>query len=223
MSTALNFKSVKDHLKFCSTILTIATAIPAHLIFRSAEKARITMQLQSFVYDGVWFDGPYSKESVLATKNFQGLSDDIYVSTFPRSGTTWVQNILIGMLYGLDVLENNENFEMNKLTAYLEITLGEITGCDLANQMVRRPRLLKSHQPTNLAPQEIFSLKRKNVVVFRSPKDALLSFHEFYHKNTFIRDFASPTLGEFLDRSLAGQVLNGSWWLWAKPWLDFCR
>ena len=176
-----------------------------------------------FVCDGVLFEGPFTKESVQAAKNFQGLPDDIYVSTYPRSGTTWAQNIIIGMLYGLEVLENNESFEIRKLTPYLEANYGELYGCDLANQISRRPRLLKTHQSTNLAPPEIFSLKRKNVIVIRNPKDVSLSYYEFYHNNMFLKDFASPTLVEFLDRSLTGQVLNGSWWLWAKPWLDFCR
>ena len=180
--------------------------------------------MPTFTYEGIRFDGPaYTHKTIEATKNFQSLPDDVFISTYARSGTHWVQNILIGAVYGIDILENTQEFEMGKLSPYLEAAFGNKSGCELANEMTRRPRLLKTHQPTNLAPCEIFSMKRRNIVVLRNPKAVLLSYHEFYHNNMWLRDQASAELSDFLDRSMIGDVLSGSWWKWTKDWVDYCR
>ena len=179
----------------------------------------------SFVLEGVKIEGAYSEESVLATKNFQGRESDIHLTSYPRTGTAWTQNVLVGMVYGLDLLDGLDHSKMRPLFPYLEMKyMDGLSGLELANQITRVPRMVKNHLPPHLAPQEIFSLQRKNVVIARNPKDTALSYFKFYQTNpNLMKFYTSNGLEDFLDKFLEGDVAYGSWWIWTKNWIDKCR
>ena len=176
-----------------------------------------------FTLEGVIFEGSYTKDSVLATKNFKSRPDDIFISTYPRSGTAWTQNILIGTVYGTDNLTDGQNFDLHYLSPYLELVLNDVTGCALADNSLKNPRLLKHHLPVHISPIDIFSKELKNVLVFRNPKDVSLSYFKLYKTGPNLRRHQSPTLQIFLDRFLEGRVNYGSWWSWNKQWIKYGR
>ena len=182
-------------------------------------------RLNSFSLEGVKIEGAYSVESCLATKNFQGRESDIHLTSYPRTGTAWTQNILVGIVYGLDLLEDLDSPKMRPLFPYLEMDYVDgLSGSEVANQSTRNPRMLKNHMPPNLTPQEIFSLGRKNIVIARNPKDTALSYFKFYQTNpNLMKFYTSNGLEDFLDKFLEGEVGYGSWWVWTKSWIDKCR
>ncbi|XP_075259236.1 cytosolic sulfotransferase 3-like [Convolutriloba macropyga] len=179
----------------------------------------------SFVLEDVFFEGPYTEESILATKNFQGREDDIYLSTYPRTGTTWTQNILVGMIFGLEELKNTGQVGMRYTFPYMESNFRDQRGgYEIANEITRSPRLMKSHLPCHLSPREIFTHKRKNIVVVRNPKDTALSCFKFYQtKPTLVGFKKTDNQNEFLEIFLNENVFYGSWWKWTKAWVDKCR
>ena len=178
---------------------------------------------EPFSVEGILFEGGYTMQSVLATKNFQGRPDDIYITAYPRSGSNWTQNILIGLVYGVDMLTDAQTFDINLLSPYLELVLNGVTGCELADRSSKRQRLLKHHLPVHIAPTEIFSRGRKNVLVFRDPKDAALSYYKLYQSGPNLRKHQSPNLEHFLDRFLKGRLNYGNWWDWHKHWILYGR
>ena len=175
--------------------------------------------------DGVLIHGAYSQQSILATKNFQGLADDVFLTTYPRTGTTWTQNILVGLCYGLDTVQSTKPSFMRQNFPYMEqVTLSSGPGYELADQIERRPRLMKTHLPVSLAPQEIFTKKRRNIVVVRNPKDTAVSAHAFYHSAPSMKAFApAENFDDFFPFFLNGKVNYGSWWDWTKDWIAKCR
>ena len=187
----------------------------------------MTQLLQnSFTLEGVLFQGSFSRESILKTRNFHGNPTDIYLSTYPRTGTTWTQNILIGLVFGLDKLRNSGPSDLGLLFPYLEFQApsSRTFGYERVKLMTESPRLFKHHLPTHLAPQEIFSQKRKNIVVLRNPKDTAVSLDKFYRNNPIYQKFCtSDNLDQFLDHFLEGDVIYGSWWRWTRDWVDVCR
>ena len=186
----------------------------------------IELVQNSFTFEGVLFEGAISKESILKIKNFQGNPTDIYLSTYPRTGTTWTQNILIGLVFGLDKLRNCGPSELRMLFPYLEFQspTSRTFGYERVKLMTESPRLFKHHLPTHLAPQEIFSQKRKNIVVVRNPKDTAVSLDKFYRNNPIYENFRrSANLNQFLDFFLEGEVIYGSWWNWNREWVKYCR
>ena len=175
-----------------------------------------------FTLEGVNFEGPSTIQSVLATRDFQGNPSDIHLSTYPRSGTTWTSNILIGMVYGADFLQND--FVFAEVFPYLEFDLNGITGLKNAEKVTKSPRMFKSHLPLHLANREIFSMSKKSIILVRNPKDVALSFFEFYRKSFLLKRYLkSPDISDFLDSFLEGKVNYGSWWNWTCNWIQHCR
>ena len=175
-----------------------------------------------FTIEGLYIHGAYTEESIRRTKNLVGLEDDIHLSTYPRTGTTWTQNILVGLCHGPGYLDSIGQSDMRLKFPYLEIYyIDEGLGLDLAEKIESRPRFLKNHLPSYLAPQEIFTHKRKNVVVLRNPKDTALSYYKFYQTEPTLVNFnPSNNLEGFLEWFLLGKVSYGSWWDWTKSWVD---
>ena len=180
-----------------------------------------TLHQDSIVVEGILLQGGYTEKLIFETKNLQGRQGDIYLTTYPRSGTTWTQNLLIAMLYGTGTLQD-ENFTLYKEFPYLELEV--VGGLKLANQISRNPRMMKNHLPIHLAPREIFTRRRKNIIVTRNPKATALSYFNFYQNNPALTPYLkSSKLSDFLDRFLTGEVNYGSWWNWTRHWLKHCR
>ncbi|XP_063712225.1 3-alpha-hydroxysteroid sulfotransferase-like isoform X2 [Symsagittifera roscoffensis] len=98
------------------------------------------------------------------------------------------------------------------------------SGYERAESMTTTPRLFKTHLPIHLAPQDIFTEKRKNIVVVRNPKDTAISYNTFYMKKPVLKDFyRCENLEQFLDKFLEGEILYGSWWKWTKEWITEAR
>ena len=154
-----------------------------------------------------------------------GFEGDIHLSTYPRTGTTWTQNILIGLWHGPDYLDEIGQSDMRFLFPYLEIYfIDEGLGLDIADKMETRPRFLKNHLPAYLAPREIFTHKRKNIVVLRNPKDTALSYYKFYQSEPTLKNYnPADNLEGFLESFLAGKVSYGNWWDWTKSWVDSAK
>ncbi|XP_018331171.1 sulfotransferase 1 family member D1-like [Agrilus planipennis] len=165
--------------------------------------------------------GEYSNE----IENFEVYDDDVWVCSFPKSGTTWTQEMVW-------LIENNFNYEKAKrpiyerfphfeLHVYYDLKSAFSKNPNLKRQPfstnsfeyiknLKRPRLIKTHLPFALLPNQIrkFIKKPKIIYITRNCKDVCVSF---YH---FSRDFDAFT-GTFETYSrlfLKGKVPYGPFW-----------
>ncbi|KAF4076018.1 hypothetical protein AMELA_G00225540 [Ameiurus melas] len=152
----------------------------------------------------------YSVESLNYFESFQVQDDDIFVITYPKSGTTWMQEILPLVLSGGDLtpvltLQNNVRVPWleAKLTAQVVPKLSA-------------PRAFVSHMRYDLMPSTFFSSKAKVIYVARNPKDVVVSFFYFHQMASFLHD--PGTFEEFTDGFLAGNVIFGKWTDHVKSW-----
>ncbi|XP_050718718.1 sulfotransferase 1A1-like [Eriocheir sinensis] len=144
--------------------------------------------------------------------NMEFRPDDVLVATFPKCGTTWVQEIIWTMLHNpkLDNPKAMESLWMRSPEISLDMMfdLKPLGGrapesyqekfremCPGKNQeeglslhlvdAEPSPRLLKSHYPLSLLPKDILD-RIKVVYVARNPKDMAVSlFHFFKMMNVF--------------------------------------
>jgi len=155
--------------------------------------------------------------------NFTLRDDDIWIVTFPKTGTTWTQE-LVWMLVN-DVDKEKGAVPQSMRSPFLEI--GALMG-DLIDKMPMPPhmkvqmadpltyadnmtgrRVLKVHVPMEFLNPEV--VKRCKVVyVSRNPKDTCVSF--FHHNQSmpghgFVGDFA-----EFAELFKAGLQIFGDYW-----------
>ncbi|XP_012921755.1 sulfotransferase family cytosolic 2B member 1 isoform X3 [Heterocephalus glaber] len=152
-----------------------------------------------FRYKGVLFPvGLYSPESVSLVENTQDvLDDDIFIVTYPKSGTSWMIEILSLILKDGDPSWIH-SVPIWERSPWCETVVGAFT---LPDQP--RPRLLSSHLPVHIFPKAAFDTKAKVIYVGRNPRDILVSF---YHYSKIARQLKDPgTPDQFLQDFLKGE------------------
>ncbi|XP_062130088.1 sulfotransferase 1C4 [Drosophila sulfurigaster albostrigata] len=159
--------------------------------------------------EGYFFPHKF-KEEAEQYYNFEARPDDIWITTVPRSGTTWTQELIWLVANGLDFEQAQERplterfpffefplFMHNDVKAEL---IAENEGNDKAIEfieLISRPgyetldelpsnqrRFIKTHFPFSLMPPSVLEKKCKIIYVARNPKDVAVSY---YHLNRLFR------------------------------------
>lgn len=128
--------------------------------------------------------------------------DDVFIVTYPRSGTTWMQMILYQL-----TTDGSMNFpHIAEYCPWFERSLCSARGFETRPA----PRIFKSH----LSYRQIPKGPCKYIYVARDGKDVALScYHLHRHYNGYQGTFA-----EFFDRFLRGQDEFGSWFRHVRGW-----
>uniref|UniRef100_A0A8C6V418 Sulfotransferase n=1 Tax=Neogobius melanostomus TaxID=47308 RepID=A0A8C6V418_9GOBI len=139
---------------------------------------------------------------------------DVFVVTFPKSGTIWMQQILL-LLESKGDLDSicKEDSLNGQLVPWIEVQ-GKV------QEFVRAksPRYNVTHLPFHLMPQALRRRTGKVIYVARNPKDVLVSF---YHFHKMVHMLETPqSFEQFLDRFLRGDVMGGSWFEHIKAWFS---
>ncbi|CAH0395134.1 unnamed protein product [Bemisia tabaci] len=127
--------------------------------------------------------------------------DDIFVCSYPKSGTTWTQEMVWCIANDLDY--KRAQIAQDKRFPFLECTghanygkarneCPEIEMEDFVTDSLKfireleSPRFIKSHLPFCLLPKQLtnFSTEAKIVYVCRNPKDACIS--QYHHSQLFL-------------------------------------
>ncbi|KAL2084470.1 hypothetical protein ACEWY4_019988 [Coilia grayii] len=152
----------------------------------------------------------HSEDSLKYLEGFNMRDDDVIAITYPKSGTTWMQEILPLILNGGDLTP------VQTIPNWARVPWLEETRAAQVMDKLTPPRLMVSHMPYDLMPPSFFSSKAKVIYVARNPKDVMVSSYFFHQMATFLDD--PGTFEEFLDKFLAGQVLFGKWTDHVKSW-----
>ncbi|XP_017488674.1 PREDICTED: amine sulfotransferase-like [Rhagoletis zephyria] len=107
--------------------------------------------------------------------------DDVWLVTLPKCGTTWMQELLWLVLNDFD-FETARNEHLEVRTPFLEfdyILHHDLNHALAPVEALKSPRLIKTHMPLPLLPQQLWNKKPKVVYVYRNPKDYIVSC--FYH------------------------------------------
>jgi hypothetical protein len=133
---------------------------------------------------------------------FDGRPDDIFIVTYPRSGTTWTQMILYQLITDGDM----ELTHMSRFSPYFE--LSALMEQDL-NEFPS-PRVFKTHLPYRRIPKG----PCKYIYVARDGRDVAVSYFHFY---TGFRNFRGD-FPAFFNRFMRGRVQYGSWFDHVSEW-----
>ncbi|XP_066432945.1 sulfotransferase 1C2-like [Eleutherodactylus coqui] len=140
--------------------------------------------------------------------NFQAREDDILVSTYPKAGTTWMQEIVDLIMLNGDV-EKSMRAPCFVKVPFIDLNAKPMkSGVEAANNM-ESPRLLKTHLPVQLMPPSFWEKNVKVVYVARNAKDCMVSYFYFQRMNKGLPD--PGTWDEYFSKFLAGDVPWGSW------------
>ena len=140
-------------------------------------------------FNGFKYPFSYSQKNIEFALNYKPLDSDLFLVTYPKSGTTWTQQILYLILNEGNPVNENKNFVNNTVLEYK----GE--------DCIRTP-IIKTHLPFNLLP---YNKSSKYVYVVRNPKDTTVSYYN-HMKMLFNCDFH-----HFFEHFLNGQIPYGDY------------
>lgn len=161
---------------------------------------------KNFQFESCLLSPPFERIAV-KIRNFHVRNDDVWVLSYPKSGNTWVQNIVSQLKYGIDskrepvtvtdawylegdmVLDNSDEEVKRAVTSAFGNTMEKL-------DKESSPRIIKSHLPPNLLPVELWTVRPKIIYIARNPKDVAVSM---YHMlcNDFKR--FTGTIEEYFD------------------------
>uniref|UniRef100_A0A182W219 Sulfotransferase domain-containing protein n=1 Tax=Anopheles minimus TaxID=112268 RepID=A0A182W219_9DIPT len=114
-------------------------------------------------------------------RDFQVYEDDVWIVTFPKSGTTWTEEMVWLINHGLDY-KTARDIKLNTRSTFIEFGAiadrHSINTIDVASNS-ERPRQIKSHLLLPLLPRQLWTVKPRIIYVARNPKDVAVSY--FHH------------------------------------------
>ena len=128
--------------------------------------------------------------------------DDVYLASYARSGTTWLQMIVYQL-----ITDGSMDFtHITEPIPYFERALA--MGRDL-NQ-IASPRIFKTH----LRFRELPKGPAKRIYIARNGKDVLVSCYYFFRANSPYKG----TFDGFFKNFMVGNVQSGSWFRHVAEW-----
>jgi hypothetical protein len=177
-------------------------------------------------------------------KNFVPRDSDIWVTTYPKAGTTWIQNIVSHIVYeepnapqgGVAVgLTSDENIMWFEAQCVPPVHIKDTLHClenedfdctEFATETLNRVnaspkrRAFKSHSPLGIL-EPLLTAKGKVIHVARNPKDVAVSM--WHHSRTKLFAYEG-TFEHFVDKLfIPGELESGSWWDFVIPYIYATR
>jgi hypothetical protein len=129
---------------------------------------------------------------------FTSRDDDVFISSYPRSGTTWLQLMTRLLLHGGGL----EFRHINAVVPWYErsLALGRATARDF--DALPSPRIFKSHLPYAWLPA-----RGRLIYVSRCAAEVVQSYYGLYRSHLRYRG----SMAEFTRRFVRGDLQYGSW------------
>uniref|UniRef100_A0A670IBW0 Sulfotransferase n=1 Tax=Podarcis muralis TaxID=64176 RepID=A0A670IBW0_PODMU len=151
-----------------------------------------------FTYKGCYFRPVFTSVEYLdSLEDFEIRDSDVFLVTYPKSGTIWTQNIL-SLIYHEGHRDGTEKVYLLDRAPWLEYNVRNVDYVSRPS-----PRLFASHLPYYLVPKGLRNIRAKVVYVARNPKDVLVSFYHF--SKTIAKYEEVEDFGIFMERFLAGK------------------
>ena len=143
---------------------------------------------------------------------FHPENDDVFVVTYPKSGTTWMQQIV-----RLILNEGKEDgLDVNNSVPWLE-ALDPQCHYWIDTDQMPSPRAFKTHLPYSMTPGGLpHTTSAKYIYIARNPKDVIVSI--FYHLSRLQIFHFCGTLNDIIRLFLEGKLNFGSWFDHVLEW-----
>ena len=132
-------------------------------------------------------------------KNFKAREDDIWISSFPKCGTTWTQEMVWNIMNDVDT-EQAKKSKLDQRIPFLELCglfdASVVQAIDeeeklkqpqvfrsvdfVENLPTSKRRMIKTHLSHDMLPDQVREKKCKIIYVTRNPRDAVVSFYNHF-------------------------------------------
>ncbi|XP_043937784.1 sulfotransferase 2B1-like [Protopterus annectens] len=164
-------------------------------------------------FHGIVFPGHlHTEKSLRFAEDFHFEDTDIVIATYPKSGTTWMQEIVTL------ISSNGDPFPAQTIPNWARAPwLEQFYSKDVLKDR-QGIRILTTHLPYDILASALKKSKARVIYIARNPKDVVVSFYHFHRMANFLPD--PGTFDEFLEKFLLGTVHFGSWFEHIKGWLS---
>lgn len=159
-------------------------------------------------YNGVLYPSVMCPEEHLkALHTLQARQDDVMLVAYPKCGFNW----MVGAIR--KIIAEAKGMEIESRMP----PLIEFFGPDMRKVVdeMPSPRLLGTHLHPDNIPPSFYAKKTKMLVIFRNPKDTLVSFYHFSNNNPVL---PAQSWDSFYSDFMSGDVSWGSYFEHALAW-----
>ncbi|GFR19068.1 sulfotransferase 1C2, partial [Trichonephila clavata] len=171
------------------------------------QRKKVTPAYQDTGY-GFKINKLFSIEAFKSALEYEPRPDDFFIVTYPKCGTTWVQNI-VGCIFR-EGKPFTSAIEFLTNTPFLEMAGAEST------KTMKRPGAVKSHLPFNFMP---WSKDAKYLFVARNPKDCCVSFYH-HTRNLIGYEFQDGNFDDYFELFMEGNVDFGDYFDCLLSWYE---
>ncbi|TDH01620.1 hypothetical protein EPR50_G00182180 [Perca flavescens] len=162
-----------------------------------------------FRYNGVLYPRLMCpEENLQALPNMEAREDDVMLVAYPKCGFNWMVGVMRKVIAEATGVKTESKMP----------PLIEFLGPDALKVLdeTPSPRLLGTHMHPDNIPKSFGAKKTKMLVIFRNPKDTMVSFYHFTNSNPVL-----PTMQSwesFYSTFMSGDVPWGSYFDHALAW-----
>ncbi|CAH2252098.1 amine sulfotransferase-like [Pelobates cultripes] len=149
-------------------------------------------------------------ECIDSLENLEIRDSDLFLVTFPKSGTVWSQQI-VSLILNEGHRKGTEDIDNMVRAPWIEYNIYNIDFNTRPD-----PRLFTSHLPHYLMPKDLRNMRGKIIYVYRNPKDVLVSFYHF--QKILVLSQHPESWEHCMDLFMSGEVLGGSWFDHIRDW-----
>uniref|UniRef100_A0A8C9XXE7 Sulfotransferase n=1 Tax=Sander lucioperca TaxID=283035 RepID=A0A8C9XXE7_SANLU len=176
-------------------------------------QSRMQMEIRDedklYRYNGVLYPRILCPEgNFKALQNIEARENDIMIVAYPKCGFNW----MVGVLRKIIAEATGMKIE-SKMPPLIEFFGPDVVKVPIG--CTPSPRLLGTHLLPDNIPKSFHAKKTKMLVIFRNPKDTLVSFYHFYNKMPV---HPSVQWDAFYSNFLSGDVAFGSYFDHALAW-----
>lgn len=158
--------------------------------------------------DGFYISKSFPVECVRSALRYKVQPGDLFIVSYPKCGTTWMQHIVYNII-------NDHPPPKNQLLSWIQMPFLEAQGAESVEDM-KRPGPIKTHMAFRFQP---YSKDAKYIYVARNPYDCCVSY--FYHtKHMPEYHFEDGTFDQFFDMFVEGKVDFGDYFDHLLSWYD---
>nr|XP_020040749.1 sulfotransferase 6B1-like [Castor canadensis] len=153
-------------------------------------------------FKGILFSTMSSKELLNSLDSFDAREDDVFLVSYPKSGTHWVAEVI-------------ENIPNAGITLTSPIEFGDVSKFEELKAYSKR-RVIPTHLNYDMLPVNVKQKQCKIIYIVRNPKDTAVSLFHYYRDNPNLP--CVETWAAFFELFLRGDVVYGSWFDHILSW-----
>ena len=164
-------------------------------------------RIHTFLYRGMVLHNMHLRtDAPRFWARYKGRPSDVVVASFPKSGTTWLQEIVWRVVHHETGPESGNGKTLEYRFPLLDLPpFAEMQRASLHD--MKSPRLIKTHLMYHLLPESMHTSGAKLLYVSRDPRDVCVSSYNF-HQMMKTDQYRGP-FAHFRDMFVKGEVLPG--------------